>query len=290
MELEKKIFGRNNPTPSTAEETKEGEAEERKRKRRQNRWGNASTTENEFTPINPAETPTQSLDALVPTNTDQSEDPTKKARKSRWSTAPTSATTPATTAVSVMPTPVAPATFFQLTPEIMQQTLVLQMQLKQLNDKLLTVVQDAMLEEMNPNRPPSPPPKYDAHGKRLNTREVRMKEALSAQRTAVIEQMMKINPLFQPPADFVKQKPFRRLFIPFKEHPNYNFIGLIIGPRGNTQKRMERETGCKISIRGRGSVKEGSKGRAAKNNPDDDEELHVHVQGETEESVSFAWK
>lgn len=48
---------------------------------------------------------------------------------------------------------------------------------------------------------------------------------------------------------------------------------------------MERETGCKISIRGRGSIKEGSKGRAAKNNPDDDEELHCHVQGETEEAV-----
>ena len=50
---------------------------------------------------------------------------------------------------------------------------------------------------------------------------------------------------------------------------------------------MERETGCKISIRGRGSVKEGSKGRAAKNNPDDDEELHCHVQGETEEAVNI---
>ena len=80
-------------------------------------------------------------------------------------------------------------------------------------------------------------------------------------------------------------KPFRRLFIPLKENPNYNFIGLIIGPRGNTQKRMERETNTKISIRGKGSVKEGSKGRANKNT-DEDEELHVHIQGETDESVS----
>lgn len=53
---------------------------------------------------------------------------------------------------------------------------------------------------------------------------------------------------------------------------------------------MERETGCKISIRGRGSVKEGSKGRAAKNGPDDDEELHCHIQGETEEAVERAAK
>jgi splicing factor 1 len=93
----------------------------------------------------------------------------------------------------------------------------------------------------------------------------------------------------QPPADFVRQKPFRRIYIPYKDHPNYNFIGLIIGPRGNTQKRMERETGCKISIRGKGSVKEGSKGRATKQQPDEDDELHCHVSGETEENVRMSF-
>ncbi len=38
----------------------------------------------------------------------------------------------------------------------------------------------------------------------------------------------------------------------------FNFFGLIIGPRGNTQKRMQAETNTKIAIRGRGSVKEGA--------------------------------
>lgn len=33
---------------------------------------------------------------------------------------------------------------------------------------------------------------------------------------------------------------------PQKEFPHYNFIGLIIGPRGNTQKRMEKETNTKV--------------------------------------------
>lgn len=32
---------------------------------------------------------------------------------------------------------------------------------------------------------------------------------------------------------------------------------MIIGLRGNTQKRMERETGYRIVIWGKGSVKEG---------------------------------
>lgn len=49
--------------------------------------------------------------------------------------------------------------------------------------------------------------------------------------------------------------------------PGYNFFGLIIGPRGNTQKRLQKETNTRIAIRGRGSVKEGSgkdpKARAA---------------------------
>ena len=45
----------------------------------------------------------------------------------------------------------------------------------------------------------------------------------------------------------------RKLYIPQKEYPSYNFIGLIIGPRGNTHRRMESETNCKIAIRGRGS-------------------------------------
>jgi hypothetical protein len=52
--------------------------------------------------------------------------------------------------------------------------------------------------------------------------------------------MIKANPSFKPPADYRPEKKYRRLRIPLEEYPGYNFIGLIIGPRGNTQKRMER--------------------------------------------------
>jgi hypothetical protein len=31
-----------------------------------------------------------------------------------------------------------------------------------------------------------------------------------------------------------------------REHPEVNFIGLIIGPRGNTQKRLVQETNCQV--------------------------------------------
>lgn len=41
------------------------------------------------------------------------------------------------------------------------------------------------------------------------------------------------------------------MYIPQDSFPTYNFIGLIIGPRGNTQKRMQKETNTKIAIRGK---------------------------------------
>lgn len=47
-----------------------------------------------------------------------------------------------------------------------------------------------------------------------------------------------------------------KVLIPQEEHPDINFVGLLIGPRGNTLKAMEKETGAKIIIRGKGSVKE----------------------------------
>lgn len=74
---------------------------------------------------------------------------------------------------------------------------------------------------------------------------------------------------------------------PQKEYPTFNFIGLIIGPRGNTQKRMERETNTKIAIRGKGSVKEGRSRRdpSGRPEPGEDDELHVLITGETDEDV-----
>jgi splicing factor 1 len=52
---------------------------------------------------------------------------------------------------------------------------------------------------------------------------------------------------------------------------------------------MERESNTKIAIRGKGSVKEGSKGRhagAIKGMADDEnDELHVLIQGENDEDV-----
>ena len=37
-----------------------------------------------------------------------------------------------------------------------------------------------------------------------------------------------------------------KVMIPQDVHPEINFVGLLIGPRGNTLKMMEKETGAKV--------------------------------------------
>jgi len=57
---------------------------------------------------------------------------------------------------------------------------------------------------------------------------------------------------------------------------------LIIGPRGLTQKQLEKETGAKIVIRGKGSAKNG------RVNEDDQDDLHVLISGDTASQINAA--
>lgn len=67
-------------------------------------------------------------------------------------------------------------------------------------------------------------------------------------------------------------------------------VGLLIGPRGNTLKKMETESGAKIAIRGKGSVKEG-KGRSdAAHTSNQEEDLHCLIMADTEDKVNKAKK
>ncbi|EGB08273.1 hypothetical protein AURANDRAFT_26367, partial [Aureococcus anophagefferens] len=85
------------------------------------------------------------------------------------------------------------------------------------------------------------------------------------------------------------KRPTRKLYIPVKEFPNVCFMGLILGPRGNHHKRMERDTLCKIRIRGKGSLREGSRGKDQQRDLDDDkDDMHVWVEGPSEAHVQQA--
>ena len=77
----------------------------------------------------------------------------------------------------------------------------------------------------------------------------------------------------------------KKVYVPTAEHPEINFLGLLLGPRGSTQKQLQELSGAKILIRGKGS----QKGGGSSGHPDDDEELHVTIEG-TPEAVEKALK
>ncbi|KAG4306070.1 hypothetical protein PORY_000058 [Pneumocystis oryctolagi] len=140
-------------------------------------------------------------------------------------------------------------------------------------------------------RSPSPPPQYDNFGRRTNTREIRYRKRLEDERHCLIDKAMRTIPDFKPPVDYRRPtKTQDKIYVPVNDYPEINFIGLLIGPRGNTLKKMEAESGAKIAIRGKGSVKEG-KGRSDPSaNSSLEEDLHCLVMADTEDKVRHAIK
>ncbi|OXV06085.1 hypothetical protein Egran_06147 [Elaphomyces granulatus] len=141
------------------------------------------------------------------------------------------------------------------------------------------------------DRSPSPPPQYDNFGRRINTREYRYRKRLEDERHKLVENAMKIIPNYHPPSGYRRPtKTQEKVYVPVNDYPELNFIGLLIGPRGTTLKDMESESGAKIAIRGKGSVKEG-KGRSdAAHTSNQEEDLHCLIMADTEEKVNKAKK
>ena len=136
-------------------------------------------------------------------------------------------------------------------------------------------------------RSPEPAPVYDANGVRVNTREIVEREKFQTRRMEILEEICRKCPTFRPPPDYKPNKRFSKLPIPVDEYPGYNFFGLIIGPRGSTQKQMQRDTNTKIVIRGKGSARGGT-AAADRHNERDDEPLHVYIEGDVQEDVDKA--
>ncbi|KAF7140029.1 hypothetical protein RHSIM_Rhsim06G0234600 [Rhododendron simsii] len=74
-----------------------------------------------------------------------------------------------------------------------------------------------------------------------------------------------------------------RVDIPVDQFPNYNFVGRLLGPRGNSLKRVEASTECRVLIRGRGSIKDPVKEEMMRGKPGYEhlnEPLHILVEAE----------
>ncbi|ORZ38729.1 hypothetical protein BCR44DRAFT_48185 [Catenaria anguillulae PL171] len=135
-----------------------------------------------------------------------------------------------------------------------------------------------------PDRSPSPEPFYGADGKRVNTREFRYRKRLEDERHKLVAMATAIDPKYHPPTEYRRPTKLQeKIYIPVREFPSINFIGLLLGPRGSTLKQMEADSGAKIAIRGKGSVKEGKGAPTSYQNQEED--LHCVITGETEAKV-----
>ena len=170
-----------------------------------------------------------------------------------------------------------------------EEAYLLQLQIEECSQKLRTG--DLGISVNPEERSPSPEPIYNHEGKRLNTRDYRTRKNLEDKRHDLITRLQEINPDYKPPSDYKPQ--FRRMndkvMIPQDSNPEINFIGLLIGPRGNTLRQLEKDTGAKIIIRGKGSIKEGKVGRKdGQPLPGEDEPLHAYITANVPEAVKKA--
>ncbi|XP_029404200.2 splicing factor 1 isoform X1 [Bactrocera dorsalis] len=214
-----------------------------------------------------------------PSENSQDDSDRKRRKRSRWG-----GTENDKTFIPGMPT-ILPPTL----DSAQQEAYLVQLEIEEISRKLRTG--DLGIPQNPEERSPSPEPIYSSDGKRLNTREFRFRKRLEERRHQLIQKMQSVNPEFKPPADY--KPPVTRVsdkvLIPQEQHPDINFVGLLIGPRGNTLKAMEKETGAKIIIRGKGSVKEGKVGRKdGQPLPGEDEPLHAFITAPNPEAVKKA--
>ncbi|XP_057801080.1 KH domain-containing protein At3g08620-like isoform X2 [Salvia miltiorrhiza] len=79
-----------------------------------------------------------------------------------------------------------------------------------------------------------------------------------------------------------------RLEIPVDSFPNFNFVGRLLGPRGNSLKRVEATTGCRVYIRGKGSIKDPDKEEKLRGRPGYEhlnEPLHILIEADLPANV-----
>ena len=73
----------------------------------------------------------------------------------------------------------------------------------------------------------------------------------------------------------------KKIYLPRTQ--GYNLVGLLLGPKGNFQKYLEKETDCKIYINGQNMKKKETYA-----NPYDNDRMHVLIIGHSEEKVQKA--
>ncbi|XP_013793394.1 KH domain-containing, RNA-binding, signal transduction-associated protein 3-like, partial [Limulus polyphemus] len=73
-----------------------------------------------------------------------------------------------------------------------------------------------------------------------------------------------------------------KVLVPVKDHPNFNFVGKLLGPKGNSLKQLQEETQTKMAVLGKGSMRDKKKEEDLRQLEDPKffhlrEDLHVEI-------------
>ncbi|XP_078071920.1 KH domain-containing, RNA-binding, signal transduction-associated protein 3 isoform X1 [Mustelus asterias] len=85
----------------------------------------------------------------------------------------------------------------------------------------------------------------------------------------------------------------QKVLIPVKQFPKFNFVGKLLGPRGNSLKRLQEETLTKMSILGKGSMRDKAKEEELRKSGESkyahlNEDLHVLIEVFAPPSEAYA--
>ena len=123
---------------------------------------------------------------------------------------------------------------------------------------------------------------YDQKDLKTDTNSMKARDSLYQERKALIESIDKIYPCFRVPgaSRIAYTKCTKKFYI-----PGPNFIGQILGPRGETLKQLESQYGVKISIRGKGSTPDNKSSGEVYVPRSPDEPLHALIESYNEQSI-----
>jgi len=168
-----------------------------------------------------------------------------------------------------------------------QDIYLLQLQIRDATSKL--ALSNLGIPPNPRDRSPSPEPIYNSKGVRMNTRYERTKAKLTSMRNNAITKLKVLDPTYKPPGNYsYKNTQLEdKIDVPQEEYPQFNFMGLILGPRGHSLEKIKQKYSCRVVVKGRGSVKEGMTGLKKDGTKYDslDEAMHVCINGPTPEQV-----
>ncbi|XP_032225293.1 protein quaking isoform X2 [Nematostella vectensis] len=143
-------------------------------------------------------------------------------------------------------------------------------------------------ELLNDKTTVSKMPKIFLHAERLLDQEINKvrNELFHGATNGVDNGTTSIADLSLPAPSGPRVKLVEKVYAPVKEFPKFNFVGRVIGPRGMTLREIESTTGCKLLVRGKGSMKDKKLEEEKRGQPNYehlDEDLHVLISCEDTE-------